>query len=54
MQAAALGALARLGELSTADIDAALGSDSVALRRRAVDAATAVRGTGSRSVLLAP
>ncbi len=51
VQVAALGALARLGQLSTADIEAALGTGTVALRRRAVEAATAVRGRGSRSVL---
>ena len=51
VQVAALGALARLGELSAADVEAALASGSVALRRRAVEAATAVRGRGSRSVL---
>jgi HEAT repeat protein len=51
VQVAALGALARLGELTTADVQAALASGTVALRRRAVDAATAVRGRGSRSAL---
>jgi HEAT repeat protein len=44
--------LARLGALTTADVAAALDPvRPVELRRRAVDAATAVRGGGSRSVL---
>jgi HEAT repeat protein len=51
VRTAALGALARLGELRTADVVAALASGTVALRRRAVEAATEVRGRGSRSVL---
>ncbi len=51
VQAAALGALARLGELTADDVVAALGRGPVALRRRAVDAAPGVRGRGSRSVL---
>jgi len=51
VQAAALGALARLGELTAGDVARALASGSVALRRRAVDAAPGVRGRGSRSVL---
>ncbi len=52
VQAAAIGALARLGELTTTDVEEALGSGTVEVRRRAVEAATAVRGRGSRSVLL--
>lgn len=52
VQVAALGALARLGELATADVQRALGSESVEVRRRAVEAATNVRGRGSRSTLL--
>jgi HEAT repeat protein len=51
VQVAALGALARLGELTTHDVQRALQSGSVPLRRRAVEAALAVRGKGSRSVL---
>ena len=51
MRAAALGALARLGELTTADVVAALADDAPAVRRRAVDAALEVRGQGSRSTL---
>jgi HEAT repeat protein len=51
VRAAAVGALARLGELSVADVVAALADDAPAVRRRAVDAAPAVRGKGSRSAL---
>jgi HEAT repeat protein len=51
VQAAALGALARLGALTTADIAHALGSGGVPVRRRATDAALTVRGKGSRSAL---
>ena len=51
VQAAALGALARLGELTADDVARALQSGPVAARRRAVDAAPGVRGRGSRSVL---
>jgi HEAT repeat protein len=51
VRAAALGALARLGALTTADVVAALGDDAPGVRRRAVDAAPLVRGKGSRSVL---
>jgi HEAT repeat protein len=47
---AALGALARLGALTVADIGAAL-QGPVPVRRRAVDAALSVRGRGSRSAL---
>ncbi len=50
-RAAALGALARLGELTADDVARALQNGPVALRRRAVDAAPGVRGRGSRSVL---
>ena len=53
VQAAALGALARLGRLTTADVATALGTGSPALRRRAVETALAVRGPGSRSTLRA-
>jgi HEAT repeat protein len=48
---AALGALARLGALTAADVVAALDDGPVTVRRRAVDAAVSVRGPGSRSVL---
>ena len=48
---AALGALARLGALTAADVADALGEGPVTVRRRAVDAALSVRGAGSRSVL---
>ena len=51
VQAAALGALARLGALTADDVAAALATGSPALRRRAVEAAPAVRGPGSRSSL---
>jgi HEAT repeat protein len=51
VRAAALGALARLGELTTSDVLAALADDDPAVRRRAIDAALAVRGTGTRSAL---
>jgi len=52
VRATALGALARLGELRSDDvIDALDRSSPVEVRRRAVDAATAVRGAGSRSAL---
>ena len=51
VQAAALGALARLGELTADDVARALHGGPLALRRRAVDAAPGVRGRGSRSVL---
>jgi HEAT repeat protein len=51
VQAAALGALARLGVLTVPDVARALGRASVAVRRRATDAALTVRGPGSRSTL---
>jgi HEAT repeat protein len=51
VQAAALGALARLGELTTDDVRNALQTGPVQLRRRAVEAALVVRGKGSRSAL---
>ena len=51
VQAAAFGALARLGELTTDDVQRALDHGAVPLRRRAVEAALNVRGKGSRSVL---
>jgi HEAT repeat protein len=51
VQVAALGALARLGELTTDDVQRALESGGVPLRRRAAAAAPLVRGKGSRSLL---
>ncbi len=51
VQVAALGALARLGELTTADVVGALAEGTPEVRRRAVDAAGAVRGRGVRSAL---
>jgi HEAT repeat protein len=51
VQEVALGSLARLGALTAGDVAAALAEGPVAVRRRAVDAAVSVRGTGSRSVL---
>ncbi len=53
VQAAALGALARSGALTTDDVVRALTSTHVEVRRRATDAARAVRGAGSRSILVA-
>jgi HEAT repeat protein len=53
VQAAALGALARLGALTVPDIAGALISGPAGLRRRATDAALSVRGRGSRSSLYA-
>ena len=51
VQAAALGALARLGALTAADVVVALPTAGTPpLRRRAVEAAVDVRGPGSRSV----
>jgi HEAT repeat protein len=51
VRAAAVGALARLGELTTDDAVAALADDAPTVRRRAADAALAVGGKGSRSTL---
>jgi HEAT repeat protein len=51
VRAAAVGALARLGELRVADVEAALADEAAAVRRRAVDAAPDVRGKGSRAAL---
>jgi HEAT repeat protein len=51
VQAAALGALARLGALTVPDIARALTGGPAPLRRRATDAALVVRGPGSRSTL---
>jgi len=51
VRAAALGALARTGALTVAEVTAALVHPSAVVRQRAVDAALAVRGPGSRSVL---
>jgi HEAT repeat protein len=52
VQAAALGALARLGTLTVPDITHALRGQT-RQRRRATDAALSVRGRGARSVLYA-
>jgi hypothetical protein len=51
VQVAALGALARLGELTARDVEVALAVGEPALRRRAVEVALSARGTGSRSSL---
>jgi HEAT repeat protein len=53
VQAAAIGALARAGALTVADVEAALRRrpTSVPLRRAAVEGALTVKGPGSRSVL---
>jgi HEAT repeat protein len=51
VQAAALGALARLGALTSEDVVRALATGSAELRRRTVEAAPGVRGQGSRSAL---
>jgi HEAT repeat protein len=53
VQAAALGALARLGALTVPDIAHALTTGPVAMRRRATDAALSVHGRGARSSLYA-
>ena len=53
MQAAALGALARLGALTVPDLARALACGHASVRRRATDAALSVRGRGSRSTLYA-
>jgi HEAT repeat protein len=53
VQAAAFGALARLGALTVPDLARALTTGPVAVRRRATDAALSVRGRGSRSTLYA-
>jgi HEAT repeat protein len=51
VRVAALGALARLGQLGVGEVERALDDESVAVRRRAADAAPAVVGRGSRSAL---
>jgi HEAT repeat protein len=51
VQAAALGALARLSELTAADVEGALAAGAPAVRRRAVEVALAARGRGTRSSL---
>jgi HEAT repeat protein len=53
VQAAALGALARLGALTVPDLARALACGHASVRRRATDAALSVRGRGSRSTLYA-
>jgi HEAT repeat protein len=51
VQAAALGAVARAGSLTVADVTTALRTGAAPLRRAAVEWALAVRGPGSRSTL---
>jgi len=51
VRAAALGALARLGQLTAADAEGALGDDAAVVRRRAVQVALDARGRGTRSSL---
>jgi HEAT repeat protein len=51
VQVAALGALARLGELTATDVEAVLAGGGPAPRRRAVEVALSARGTGTRSSL---
>jgi HEAT repeat protein len=51
VQVAALGALARLGELTAGDVETALAGGEPSLRRRAVEVALAARGRGTRSSL---
>jgi HEAT repeat protein len=51
VQAAAIGALARSGALTVADVTAALRDGTAPVRRAAVEGALAVTGPGSRSAL---
>ncbi|HUZ84108.1 MAG TPA: HEAT repeat domain-containing protein [Gaiellales bacterium] len=51
VRVAALGALARLAELTAGDVESALGEPEPAVRRRAVEVALDARGTGTRSSL---
>jgi HEAT repeat protein len=51
VRVAALGALARLGQLRAADVETALADDAPAVRCRAVEVALGARGSGSRSSL---
>ena len=51
VQAAALGALARLGALTVDDVTRSLRTGAAPVRRRATDAALSVHGPGSRSTL---
>ena len=51
VQAAALSALARCGSLGLAEVERALRSESVEVRRRAVDVALRARGRGTRAAL---
>ena len=51
VRVAALGALARLGRLTAADVEGALSDTAPAVRRRAVEVALRGRGSGSRSSL---
>ncbi len=52
VRAAALGALARAGDLTVADLVAALADPAAGVRRRAVALAPGVGGPGSRSTLV--
>jgi HEAT repeat protein len=52
VRVAAVGALSRLGALSTRDVTGLLATSSVMVRRRVADAARTVRGPGSRSLLV--
>jgi len=52
VQAAAVGALARAGALSVADVVTVMASEAPIVRRAAVESALQVRGPGSRSVLV--
>ena len=51
VRAAALGALARLDELTAADVQAALADGAPTVRRRALEVALRARGRGTRSSL---
>jgi HEAT repeat protein len=51
VRVAALGALARLDQLTAAAVEGALSDDTPAVRRRAVEVALRARGSGSRSSL---
>jgi HEAT repeat protein len=52
VRAAALGAVARSGALTVADVALALTSTDVVVRRRAAEVALSARGPGSRSTLV--
>jgi HEAT repeat protein len=51
VRVAALGALSRLGQLTAADVEAALSDGTPGVRRRAAEVALRASGTGSRSSL---